>query len=401
MERNGQNGADALVQRQSGRTAAVAAATREQTEIQAAMVVAHRFPRQEETCFAKVVSSCKRPSFAECARYLYSRGGNKIEGPSVRLARECARIWGNIRYGYSVVDVVGDTTFLEGWAYDLESNTRVAVGVDFKRLIFRKGRDGAAGRWIEPDERDYRELVAKNGAIVSRNAVLQLLPPDLIEDAMGTIRGTVLAAAKGEIKQSREQAARRVVYAFREHGVTQEMIEGYLDHAISLITEEDVAELRGILTAITDGQARREEFFDLSGGKGDGAADDDAPPQAESEGNAAAKAAPTAPLDELTKDLRNGAARVADKGSSGTPKPTPAAAPTAPPTGETCPECDQPHRPSDPCPAAGDDEPPPHGELAEPPRRGSGIVPAPGVAEPKRKRRKPRGPRQPRLDDQR
>src|SRR5690606_6079028 len=67
---------------------ALSAATREEAEIKAAIVVAKRFPRDEAAAFTRIIKSCGRPIFAERAAYRYPRGGQQIEGPSVNLARE-------------------------------------------------------------------------------------------------------------------------------------------------------------------------------------------------------------------------------------------------------------------------------------------------------------------------
>ena len=47
--------------------------------------------------------------------------------------------------------------------------------------------------WTVPDERDLRELTNRRGAICVRNAILALVPPDLVEDAMATADQTLEA----------------------------------------------------------------------------------------------------------------------------------------------------------------------------------------------------------------
>ena len=67
------------------------------------MVLARRFPRSEQGAYAALLRSCGRTSFAEEASYSFPRGGSSVEGPSVRFAREAARVWGNIRYGLDIL----------------------------------------------------------------------------------------------------------------------------------------------------------------------------------------------------------------------------------------------------------------------------------------------------------
>src|SRR5215510_3409806 len=90
----------------SGELAPVSSAAAVEAEIQAAITVALRFQRNEDAAFAKLMRACQRTSFAEDASYAFPRGKvqdketgqwkeNIVSGPSVHLAREAARVWGN------------------------------------------------------------------------------------------------------------------------------------------------------------------------------------------------------------------------------------------------------------------------------------------------------------------
>jgi hypothetical protein len=155
-------------------------------EIEGAIVIARRFPRDEEAARARVMASCSRPTFAALATYAYPRGGKTVEGPSVRLAREIARSWGNLRYGCDMIHDDPETRTVRGWAWDVETNTRESQDATFAKLIFRK-----QGGWIVPDERELRELTGKHGSLCVRNCLLHVLPPDLIEDALATAARTL------------------------------------------------------------------------------------------------------------------------------------------------------------------------------------------------------------------
>ena len=54
-----------------------------------------------------------------------------------------------------------------------------------------------------------------------------------------------------------------MVVAFGEIGVTQGMIEGYLQHKITAIVPAQLVKLTGIYKSIKDGVADRTEFFSL------------------------------------------------------------------------------------------------------------------------------------------
>ncbi|MCH8828317.1 MAG: type II secretion system F family protein, partial [Planctomycetes bacterium] len=82
---------DGTAMAEAGTAAAVA---REQSELAGAI---------EAACYCRIIASCRRPGFAEVARYSFPRGDATIEGPSIDLAREIARCWGNMRCGIRIV----------------------------------------------------------------------------------------------------------------------------------------------------------------------------------------------------------------------------------------------------------------------------------------------------------
>src|SRR5690606_14405160 len=165
---------------------AVAATAREEAEIKAAIVLARRFPRDEIAAYTGSSEACKRPSFAEGAMYSFPRGNQIVTGPSVQLAREIARCWGNIRFGLRVVSMDDQMVHIRGYAYDAETNAYVEAEDKFSKLIFRRGRG-----WVQPDERELRELVNRRGAILVRNCILQVVPSDVVEDAQRVVQETL------------------------------------------------------------------------------------------------------------------------------------------------------------------------------------------------------------------
>jgi len=234
---------------------------REKTEIESAIVVAKRFPRDEAAAYTKIIRSCQRPGFAEGARYAFPRGGKQVSGPSVKLAREMARVWGNIRYGLRIVSVDEQNVHIRAYALDLETNGYVEAEDQFARLIQRK-RNGRT-EWVEPDERDLRELTNRRGAVLVRNCILQLIPPDVTEEAERTAVETLTKAARNEIAQDKGAAIRRLALAFDQIGVTSAMLADHLEHDLELITEDELADLRGVYTSIRDGNSKRSDHFDF------------------------------------------------------------------------------------------------------------------------------------------
>ena len=238
---------------------AVAAVTREQTEIQAAIISAKKFPRDEIAAYNKLLKSFERPSLAESSQYSFPRGGDKnVTGPSIGCARELARCWGNIKHGIRIVSVDDEMVHIKGYAIDLETNATVEAEDKFKKLVFRK-----KGGWIKPDERDLRELINRRGAILVRNSILQLIPPDVIEQIISKANDTLKKAATKSLKESREDTVRKLVAAFDGLGVSIEMLEAKLEHKINLINEVEYVELRKIFKSLQDGHTSRNEHFNF------------------------------------------------------------------------------------------------------------------------------------------
>ena len=68
--------------------------SRQAQEVQAAMVIAKKFPRDEVQSFNRIMKACQRKTLAEQAMYEYPRGGTKVTGPSIRLAEAMEIITG-------------------------------------------------------------------------------------------------------------------------------------------------------------------------------------------------------------------------------------------------------------------------------------------------------------------
>jgi len=249
----------------SNNTNSNALVARELGEAQAAVMLAKQFPRDELATYQSIMTACSRPSFAAKAVYRYPRGKTTVSGASVVLAREIARCFGNIVSGYRVLSNEDDQIHLQGYAWDQQSNRRVVLEDRFNAKIQRKMRtmDGVEEtQWVTPDERDLRELVSRRASFLERNALLRLLPADLIEDAMGACTQAETKTASGEIKNDRNGTLKKLVTAYSGYGVNKDMIEDRLGHRLDDASAEEIAELRQIYTSIKDGSASRDEFFE-------------------------------------------------------------------------------------------------------------------------------------------
>lgn len=229
--------------------------------MQAMLALCRTQPRDEIDAVHAMRRASQRAGLALRAEYRFSRGRTPVVGPSVYLAREAARCWGNIHCGFRIISMSDDMINIEGYALDLQTCARVACPDAFRPRVQRKNRRTGETEWVVPDERDLRELINKRGAIAQRNAILQVIPSDVIEDFVEWCRSTSTQAASGELNQDREKTVRSLLVAFRDLRVLQEELEAYLQHSIYECDAEEIAHLRAVWRSMSDGNTKREDHF--------------------------------------------------------------------------------------------------------------------------------------------
>lgn len=220
-------------------------------EVQASMVLARANPRNEQVAEYKIMNSCKRKSLAECASYSFRRGGEIVTGASIRLAEEIARHWGNMQYGFREVGRTEESSEVEAFAHDLETNVRVT-----RQFQVKHWRDTKSGGKKITEERDKYELIANMAQRRVRACLLELVPGDIVEAAEEACKATLIGSIGDPTVKAKE-----IVAAFAPLGVTAEMIEGYLQRKLSSIVPADIVTLQRIFRSIKDGVAAVDEFF--------------------------------------------------------------------------------------------------------------------------------------------
>jgi hypothetical protein len=241
---------------QSAELAAVSAASKERAEIESAIIIAKRMPRNEADAWQKLNKACQRQSFADAATYSFPRGDKEVTGPSVDLAREAARCWGNIRFGLRILRDDDSSRLIQGWCWDMETNVKNEFEDSFEKLIQRKNKTTQRTEWVEPDERDLRELTNRRGAILVRNAILQTVPKDLIEDALYQCEQSLNAKAKADPDATRK----RLLADFATLNVTVAMIEKVLGHEFNQATADELTKLRAVHNSIAAGNSTWAEY---------------------------------------------------------------------------------------------------------------------------------------------
>ncbi|WP_209783686.1 MULTISPECIES: hypothetical protein [Bacillus amyloliquefaciens group] len=229
--------------------------SRQAQEVQAAMVIAKKFPRDVFAAFDRIKKACERRLLAENAVYEYPRGGTKVSGPSIRLAEALAQNWGNIDYGIMELEQKAGESSVMAYAWDLETNTRQTKIFTVKHERKAKGTVTKLN-----DARDIYEMVANQGARRVRSCILGVIPGDIVDAAVDMCQKTLINGHKEPL----EDRLRNALSTFKkEFGITKEMIEEYIGSNVDAFTEQDFLKIGRIYTSLRDGMAKKEDYFNV------------------------------------------------------------------------------------------------------------------------------------------
>lgn len=219
------------------------------SEIDQQIATAHKFPRSLQRFRREALQMVTlNESVAEQCIYALPRDGKTIEGPSARFAEVVASAWGNCRAGARVVDDRGDFVVAQGVFHDLERN--VAITYEVQRRVVDKN-----GKRYKSDMIGVTANAACSIAL--RNAVLKGVPKAFWDDMYLEARKVVM----GDVKTLANRRADALA-AFQKFGVAPEQIFAKLEVAgVQDVGLEHLVVLRGLLTAIKDGDTTPEDAF--------------------------------------------------------------------------------------------------------------------------------------------
>jgi len=179
---------------------------------------------------------------AEMCFYSRPQGGEKIQGPSVRLAELAQSAYRNIAAGSRPgrVDRVAMEVTGIGWAFDMERNTPVTCEV-VRSIRTKHGR-------LYQDSMIPVTMMAAC-AIARRNAILQVIPRVYINAAY---QRAIDVFSGGDMPLAERRA--RAVRAFADLGADESRVLSALGKpSMDMLTVSDIVHLRGLFTAIKDG----------------------------------------------------------------------------------------------------------------------------------------------------
>jgi hypothetical protein len=220
-------------------------------EVAAAVQVAQMYPRDQRNALLSMREACARTGLAERAFYSVPNRGH---GPSVHLARELARIWGNMDYGVREThrdDDLGRSEVL-AFAWDQQTNSRTSRSFLVPHVRMAKGKRNPL-----TDVADIYLNNQNQGARALRECIFAIMPADFVAEAQEICRET-LVKGDGRPLQDRISA---MVAAFADLGVDVPRIEQKVGRSRGQWTPADVADLTILGGTLKRGEMTADEAF--------------------------------------------------------------------------------------------------------------------------------------------
>lgn len=244
-----------------------AAAAGASAMVQARIMVAMQRPRDIDEVRRRLLNECKRPRFAETARYAKPMGGRSVAGWSIRFAEAAVRMLGNVDVRATTISEDDEKVVLRFEAIDLETNSSFGGETTVSKTVERsKLRQGEVALYVRTNSKGFPtyvvranedDLVTKMGNVISkgiRTYAMRHVPADILEECMDVINAGP--------KEDPTLARKRIVDAYAAMGVSPEQVKqiaGTRD--LSLITAAQLTHLRETYTAIKEGETSIEEVL--------------------------------------------------------------------------------------------------------------------------------------------
>lgn len=249
---------------QGAETNTAAAIAKARAEVEAQYLMAERRPRSYDLVRQRLLKECERTSFAEVALYELPRAGRKIVGPSIRFAEACRRISGNMIASTTTIYDGDEHQVIRVMAVDLETNAIEIDEITVTKFIERKSPKQGDEVIGQPRQNSYGDLVYKvrttdddfrikrraESQRAKRNAILALIPGDIIEEAVETINAT----KRSGVERDPDGERKRIVDGFAKLNVPADQLERYLGHDLATAAPAELLELQAVWVAVRDGE---------------------------------------------------------------------------------------------------------------------------------------------------
>ena len=251
-------------------TASSATAAKMKAIVQARYEVAFFRPRDMDSVREKMLKECRRPSFAEVARY-NKPIGKGVVGPSIRFAEMAVRCMSNIVVETTTVYDDREKRIVNVSVTDLEGNVPYAQDVTISKAVERRKvkegdvvlrqRTNSYGDTVYLLEATDDEILNQQNALISkaiRTLGLRLIPGDIVDECMDMVVDT----QRNKDATDPDAAKRKLFDSFVSVGVSVDDLKKYLGHSGETLNPKELAGLRGIFSAIREGETTWREVMD-------------------------------------------------------------------------------------------------------------------------------------------
>ena len=232
---------------------------KEVATVQAKIMVAMRFPRNEKVAIEKALECCEDYNFADDCLYVLNFGKEPVKGLTVRMAELLGCLWKNLDIVQTVTMNDEKNLGFNMAITDLESNFTFSSSIIIEKTITRsyvkKGED-IIDEWLNSKGYKVYKVKATEDEVLKklniwkskekRNAILNLIPVNYRRQILEKIIDTMGL----EIKKNKKEFLEKLLLAFENEGINKEGVEGLIGKKISKLSEENIITLRCIFKHI-------------------------------------------------------------------------------------------------------------------------------------------------------
>ena len=246
-----------------GETTSAALAAQAQASVQARYLMAWKRPRNMDDVRTALLRECRRPGFAESARYRKPIGKG-VEGFSIRFVETALRCMTNALPEATAIYEDPEKRILRCGVTDLEANVSWTKDITISKTVERSRidegvvpiskRKNSRGQWTYLVPATDDDLLNKENALVSkalRTCGLRLIPGDLQDEA----EAMILETLRNQDAADPDAARKKIVDAFSSIGVKASELTTYAGKDLAGLLPVDLAELRAVFQTVKDGEA--------------------------------------------------------------------------------------------------------------------------------------------------
>lgn len=228
---------------------------RAQAEVQAAVLVAQKIPRGMQRVREEIEELCGMEVMAKAAFYRFPQGTKTVEGPTIKLALELVRIWGNTQVNVSEMARTDTQSEILAWAWDMQKNYRSARSI----IVERKSDRKEGGPVVLTDMRAITTNNTSQGSRQLRETIWTILPLWVTELAVAVCKRTLVDGGGRPLGERRAEIVR---FFMDKLGIREEQLVAKLNgRPVDRWDGIDLASLEVSYKSVRAGEVTKEEEF--------------------------------------------------------------------------------------------------------------------------------------------